>query len=347
MAAPIWKDYYIDLAPYLGGGDYVDYRIVTGGVVIFTGRAYEKGSTGTVPVRLNDILADYLGRNVPDFSRPPVVLPMDFERSFTVEYYDSGNDVWEGLAPISMRNDWSYVDGFEPAASGLSFPIDGRISQRQWLVFTDESAEEDITVHLVFEDEREDDYGLDHLIVNGQADIVLDAMGVGANRVFALDLSTFPALRTVTIGTHTWTMAGCRARYALHYVNAFGGWDSFLVSGNGKRTDALTHHNTGQQSDNASAAPAARRNQRTYVNEVAPSYELHTAPLTDRESARMHHLLNSPQVLLEDFGEDALHRVSPVVLTGTSTPHLTYDNNGRQLMEYTISARLSEERLRR
>lgn len=351
MAAPIWKDYYLDLSAYLAGGDYVDYRVKLGGTVIYTGRAVERAD-GTVPVRLNDILADYLGRNLPRFVTPSVVRPMDFERTFVVEYYDESIEDWDEVETVEMRNDWSYVDGFDPSVSGLSFPIDGKAAQQQWLVFTDESAEEDITVHLQYDSEGpdflEEDFNLDFLIEQNQADIVLDAMGVGAFRVFALDLSTFPPLRTVTIGTHVWhVVGGCSARYALHYVNAFGGWDSFFVAGNGKRTDSLTHHNTGQIADNASVYPEERRNQRTFVNEVAPSYELHTGLLTDRESERMHHLLNSPQVLLEDFGEDALHRVSPVVLTGTSTPHLTYDNNGRQLMAYTITARLAEERMRR
>ena len=349
MASPIWKDTYVTLTP-AGGENYVDYRVTLDGSVIYSGRAYIKGGGATVDVRINDICADYLGRNTPHFDAPPPVLTLDYERTFVVEQWDTVLEAWDTADTVTFRNDWSYLYGFNPAADGLSFPIDGKAAQAQWLVFTDEHSANTITVHLHYGwdgPDYDEDYNLDFLILNNQADVILDATGVGAFRVFALDLSTFPGLADVTIGAHTWKISRCTGRYALHYVNAYGGWDSFFIAGNGRRTDGLTRHETGALSDNASAYPEVRRNRRNYLNEIAAVYELHTGLMTDRESARMHNLLNSPQVLLEDFEADSLHRVSPVVLTGTSTPHLTYANNGRQLMEYTITAQLAEERLRR
>ena len=77
---------------------------------------------------------------------------------------------------------------------------------------------------------------------------------------------------------------------------------------------------------------------------MAPAWTLRTGILTDGQSARMHHLLNSPQVYLCDLDEG---RFFPVVLTDDTHDRQSYKGNGRRPNQYNFNAQLAQERFRR
>ena len=77
---------------------------------------------------------------------------------------------------------------------------------------------------------------------------------------------------------------------------------------------------------------------------MGAKYELHPGTMTEAQAARMPHLLNSPEVYLEDMQAG---RIFPVVLTNTTSEHKTWANQGHKLVEYTIECELAQDRLRR
>lgn len=160
---------------------------------------------------------------------------------------------------------------------------------------------------------------------------------------FASVLTPFSELEAIEVQSTgaTYRFVDTCARYALYYVNAYGGWDTLVMDGTDMEQDELTRHEATRVYDNNSIQNRGTVN---HVNEIQKSWTLHTGYLTDEQSGRMHHLLNSVQVYLYDIESGSF---LPVVLTGTSTEYKTYRNQGRRLVSYEIQARLAQDRIRR
>ena len=129
--------------------------------------------------------------------------------------------------------------------------------------------------------------------------------------------------------------------WVFYYVNAYGGWDSLLIEGNTIETDSLKRHTREMEYDNRDIKNRGRQN---YVNEITKSYTLHTSWMSDAESLRMHHLLNSTEVYLFNINTGDM---IPVTLNNTTTEFKTYKNNGGRMVNYTIDATLAQDRIRR
>ena len=345
MAYPIWEDYLAAL----GTGTYLDYTIEVDGYQVFAGRAYSKtGATDWLTAKINDIVADYMARAVPNFaSSTPVAIP-----NTTAVVKVGGTSV----ASVEFTPDWSYdydmVSGYDAAraAAGICCPIDGWISGRQHLLYSDLGSPATPTMRVTYMGERGDfqpwlgsgngSFNNDFFISGWWEDVNL-TNSVSGPRVFAIDLSSYIDIYKVEIEGHTWkAWPGC-CRYVLHYINAYGGWDSLLIRGNGKQTDTLKRYTRKVPYHNGTSTARGTEN---YVNEMGVKYELHPGTMTEAQAARMPHLLNSCCVYLEDMQEG---KIWPVVLTNTTSEHKTWANQGHKLVEYTIECELAQDRLRR
>lgn len=339
MAVPIWKDTRV----LVGSGSYADYQIrLENGPVIFNGRAFPLPGATSIYVTINEICADYMAHTVPDYDGKTT--PLAYEKTFVVKHNGRTNT-------FIFRNDWSYNNRFYPGIMGLSFPIDGRVDRRQTLLYTEKGDSEMLDILVQYGGPRPDfralDFNSDFLISAEKSTEQFYADGVTGYRVFSIILPEqewSSEARSITIGMHTWQVVDC-AEYVLHYVNAYGGWDSLLVAGNGKATDSIKHYETGVAALNSAYKPESRRTKRNYVNNLTRKYTFHTGVLTEEQSSRMHNLLESPMVFLQILDEGT--QWYPVILTGNTCEFKTYRNNGNKLMEYTIEAELAENRMRR
>ena len=114
-----------------------------------------------------------------------------------------------------------------------------------------------------------------------------------------------------------------------------------ILDGEPARTDALVRHTTDVDYDNADGSARGRRD---YAIDVTPTWTLRTGILSDDESQRMHHLLASTEVYLQDLSDGTFY---PVVLTDTEAPRKTFKSNGRQVNTYAFTAQLAQQRIRR
>lgn len=131
------------------------------------------------------------------------------------------------------------------------------------------------------------------------------------------------------------------ADYALYYLNSYGGWDSFVIEGTGKRKDAFEAYTTDKVYDNTT--PEFEYNK--YVNEVKTSYELNTGYLTDVQSANLaKNLIGSVKVYLHILREG---RIVPVVIDDKNVTYQTYQANGRKMCQYKIQVTESQSKLRK
>lgn len=345
MAYPIWEDYLAAL----GTGTYLDYTIEVGGTQVFAGRAYSKtGAADWLTARINDVVADYFTKVVPNFGgATPVAIP-----NVTAVVKVGGTT----KAEVEFTPDWSYnydmVNSYDAAraAAGICVPIDGWVVQGQHLLYSDLGTPATPVMRVTYMGERGDfdpwlgvgqgSFNNDFFISGWWEDVTLTNSVSGA-RVFSIDLSPYSDVYKVEIEGHTWKVwKGC-CRYVLHYMNAYGGWDSLLIRGNGKQTDTLKRYTRKVPYHNGTSTARGTDN---YVNELGAKYELHPGTMTEDQAARMPHLLNSACVYLEDMQAG---RIFPVVLTNSTTEHKTWANQGHKLVEYTIECELAQDRLRR
>lgn len=123
---------------------------------------------------------------------------------------------------------------------------------------------------------------------------------------------------------------------ALYYLGEKGQWDAFLISGKVLRTDRYAQGDFYKSFDNTTIEFGKKR----WLNEIRPSWELHTSYLTDEQAERLvRNLLPSTQVYLHDLVNDKIY---PVLITDTSAEYKTYANQGEKLVAYTIGVEASQ-----
>lgn len=313
MAIPIWKDKIVNLP-----GDTADFRILIDSTdeVIYSGRAHIRPDATTNSVRINDICADYLVNVLPTLAQAKTQ-PIDFRLEAKV----MGD--WSLLGHAEFYNDWSYDDSYNPSTMGMSFPINGNVDARQLIFYSSLGSG---SVLATFKSRSGLSLTVLLSIVNGNV---------------IVDLSEHENLAMFTIGNSTFQVVTDCAEWVLYYVNAFGGWDSFLIEGETSIVDNLTRRTIDVEYDNRNIQNRGRRN---FANGISKVYTMHTGLLNDSESERMHHLLNSTEVYLYNINSGEM---IPVTLNNTATEYKTFMGNGGEMSTYTIEATLAQDRMRR
>lgn len=303
----IWKDYYVQL----GYDEKVSYRINCNGDIAYQGIAHRRPGASTIPIKINDICAGYFGKRVIPADKTPTLVPV----------VDFSVQIWEGASLETIDEDtivadWSYDRKFNNFGM-YSFPINGHVCKGMPIVFTKYADYTSLFIHL------------------GKGNSVIDNEDIELPSDMQLyDLSYTPTTYIeydwAEIEGNRYTFVNNCHRYALYYVNAYGGWDFLLIEGNHKEQDSLIRHTRETEYDNRSISNRGRIN---YVNEISKSITLHTSWLSDEQSSRMHHLLNSTEVLLFDIESKEM---IPVILKNTTTEYMSYKSNGGKLVNYTL-----------
>lgn len=339
MADPIWKDKFIEI----GSSDYAQYRISVHdtGDVIYTGKAYMKPEETDIAIRINDICADYLENVLPNLSQTEfsrITLPVTFD----IEVFDG--DDWVVETSVEFLYDWSYDYAYDVETMGMSFPITGRIDLRMPIVWTGYDVSEvdatiylkdgtsfDVTIPVEISADFNDDFN---------NDFARSAMSAGSGTAVFLP-SQWGDVDRVEVGQSTFKVVTECAKYALYYVNAYGGWDTLLVEGNHLESDNLTRYTREMVYDNREISNRGKVN---YANEVTKTFTLHTGWLPGDRGEMMHHLINSTNVYLYDIPGG---KMIPVTIGETTCEYKNYKNQGNKLVDYTIQVEVAQNRTRR
>lgn len=337
---PIWKDKEVTL----GSGAYYDFEIRLGdssGPAIYAGRSYKRPGAASCVARINDICADWLNANLPALA-PVGFTALDIAAAFSVCANDGG---WTEKELVEFYNDWSYDRDFDISIDPLSAPVIAEADPRQTILVSVINAAS-VTFTLTFADgttatvlvsiahsaDFNDDFNEDFSDLNTGAQ----------SGAAVLDLSQWTGLVSVQANGVTWKVReDTCTRYAVYYTNAYGGWDTLLLDGTAKTSDGLTRHTALREFDNADPD---QRGWKDYAIEVARQWTLNTGILTDDQSSRMHHLLNSTEVYLLDL---AAGTICPVVLTDTEHARQDFKANGRAVCQYTFNAKEAQPQVRR
>lgn len=326
MADPIWKDKLVTLANNPGL-----YRIIEASTldVVYVGKAWRRPGEANNSVRINDPCADYLYAGIRVF---PTISQAEFtsnnllNTSFIVQEWDDVSEEWGDIDEYVFDWDWSYEYSFLTTSNVRSFPIDGRIDSRQPIFFS--IYEDDVIVAKRY-------------FKNGTSSNVSIALDDYDSGVGVFLPKTWTDLVKVEIKSTIYQVVTSCAKYALYYINPYGGWDSYLIRGEVKEADNLTRHNRKTEYVNTNIQ---NRGEDNYLTEIDKTWVVNSGVLTEQEAKRMPFLLNSNFVYLYDF---ALESFIPVVITDTITEYKTLKGEGLRMINYVITLRLAQNRIAR
>lgn len=310
----------------------VEYTIKLGNTTIYQGRAYKQPNTNLIRFNINKLVYMYLNSKLPNFFS---VDNNQFLNEIT-DYYKKFNLYVDGVFSRSyyFYNDYSY--NFTPTALRatddntiiLSQPINKNIDRRQvflYSLFT--PVLNDLPTNIIYRDEY-------HIIQN--------TLTTTTNQWLILDdkLYQHPNATKLSVNGDTYNVIDSCYKYCLYYVNSLGGWDSYLIGGNNKKTDNLTRYSTIKNFDNTTTD----FEQKNYVTIIKPKIVLHTNWLNDDESSRMFNLLESNEVYLHDLDSG---EILPVNIVNNSVEYKTFTNSGKHKYNYTIEVEIAQTKIRR
>ena len=338
MIHPIWKNFFVDLGEAESAEYVISYNSGDSLATIYSGKAWRKPGESSVRICINDVCADWLVNTFPSlaegFSRSN--MPVEF-----VVQTISIAGVYTEVARVRFINDWSYDNEHDAQKEGMSAPINGRIDVRQWLLWTGIDVSEVQADILLSNGESfkvflpikiSEDFNVDF-----NADFAMSVRSAGSGTAVFSPTQWGDASRIVINGSQYEIVNSCQ-RYALYYLNAYGGWDSLLIEGASSEEDSLKRYTM-------TKAGSYDREKVNYLNEIQKTITLHTSRLSDEQSLRMHHLLNSTDVYLHDLEKGA---ILPVVLEETTTPYKTFKGEGGgRMVTYTIKVTIAQSRMRR
>ena len=283
---------------------YYDYNILINGAKVYSGRNHLINGVDT-GIYVNDIAKDFVENHFEIF--PGNWSPTNYSVLLEVEIDDTV------VANYRFYKDYSY-EVVEGSIIPLNDPIRNEVPAGCIIPFCFLSVD-----------------GTSSGITTPSGTLNLESHSSGFYNVVA-------SSGTYNVGGTIYkTIDSCNDE-VLYYENAFGGWDVFVPKWVRKKTDNITSFSLDQAYNNNTRQYENRR----YLNIASASWEFNTGWLTNEQSSKMHHLIESNNVYLYKGG-----RYIPVVVTDSTLEYKTWCNNGKKPINYTISIKESWGKERR
>lgn len=125
----------------------------------------------------------------------------------------------------------------------------------------------------------------------------------------------------------------CNAgKWAIYYLNRYGGWDSYLIDGYVSKKDGFARKNVVKGYNNNTLEFGSK----PYMTQITHNYEIHTGWMNDRESEVLAaNLFQTTRAYLHNL---ETNEVVPVIITDADVLYKNHKNSGRRLLNYTINA---------
>lgn len=321
--APIWKDTVYTF----GGTDvvygiYVESRVYVGGQwitydeLLFKGRAYAKPNETVVNVMINKICQNYL-HTIDTLFNGAVGVANPFGM------FKLKNEYGTLLHTYYFVGDWSY----SPLTLGVKTnPITPYIGDGQKLFFST-LAQEQQTVKwgMRYYNGTADYDNTEYLTNDYMTNVVTESRQKGVDSFYINDKEYN-------------VLPKCQCKWVLYYLNPYGGYDWFVITGRVKRNDRLETYTITQNYNNTTSEFGKKR----YLSTINVNYQINTQWLTQEQSDRMWELMESNQVWLHNLETD---EIMPVIITDTEVEHKQKTNLNR-MISYQINVELSQGRER-
>lgn len=129
--------------------------------------------------------------------------------------------------------------------------------------------------------------------------------------------------------------------YAIYYLDSYGCWRSFLFEGNCKKNDNYIQYEYNKSFNNMTI----QFEQGRYISEINTVYELSTGWLKDEEAENFaRNVVGTNVAYLHNL---KTNKIFPVLVNENGVEYKQYKTNGRHLVEYTISVKESQNKIRK
>lgn len=322
--SPIWKDVEYEFAGDSVYGLYVEtyFRLPgNGGLqtvdnLIFKGRAYAAPDELTVKVNINKICQNYMSDH-PDIFDGAVGYYHNFQK------FKLKNEYGTLLHTYYFVGDWSY----EELELGVKTnPITPFLGAGQRLFFSAlAQKQKGIKWGMYYTDGTPEYHNTEYITNELKTNVVV-------------------ASRNKNVGTFYFddkmysVVPKCQCKYVIYYMNPYGGFDWFAVTGRVNRKDTLQTYSISKNYNNTTTGFGKKR----YLSTINVNYEVNTQWLTEEQSDRMWELIESNCVWLHNLTTD---KIIPVVITDTEVEH-KQKTNSKRMLSYTINMEHSQTRER-
>lgn len=356
----LWRKHSIDitaLGSSLAGADALYFRVYIDDyqeepfqgdeALIYSGRAVAAPGASGIYVAVNDIVADYMARDLDLSQLPDVAAFIPDARLFVWVRIDASLDgqEWFAGSAFALLNDWSWLAVAPlpkwkgPVGGCLNNLIRPESALNSWLLCTVIGGWDnlgDIDLYI----DGDDSLGIatGGSWNNGTGAVYLSAdAGVEAGQAIDVRAGEQSGIALVPCKVTD----GC-VRYMLYYRNAYGGWDWLLVHGPRTRSESYERQTAGRS---LPATPAAKDRQKVnYRNDVTERWRLPLGQFTEAQAAQLWHLTGSPSVYLFDIERQSF---TPVTVTDATYTEQTYRNNGHKMIDYTVEVESALDKQRR
>lgn len=315
---PIWRDTDISID---NDSEYIDYMIMMDNEVVFSGRAYTLGDI--VRVRMNTIMEQIL---VPELDITQQGLQDNNAYANATLYISLDGEHYVAYKHVKCYADWSYKPQYRNI---LSKPIKREVDKRQMLLCSAIDHADSAPTMIVTQINGAASVSNTYSLTNKIGTVV---QSVGNNNRI-----------TVTAGGQqvTYVVVDSCKRYCLYYLNAVGGWDTYLFENTSKESDAFNRFTFKRKINNLKPVHGTVE----YKNKITKKWTLKTGFLSDEQSLNLaENMMSSPCAYLHDLDEDIIY---PVTVTTKSTDYKTFYRNGRKFSRYDIEVTLAQDRKRR
>lgn len=325
---PICEDIFNDV---ITNKDKVEYQIKLNNKIIYQGMAYKKPNENKIRFNINKLVYPYLNSNLPNFFK---VVDNNFLNEIS-DYYKKFDVFIDGNFSRSYYfiNDYSYnfdrlVERAMPNNTVvLSNPINKKIDRRQiflYSLFT--PVKTDLPTNIIYRDEY-------HVIQQNNITttsqwLILD------DKLYLHDRAT-----KLSVNGDTYDLVDSCSRYCIYYKNAIGGWDSFLIEANSKKTDNITRYSTIKNFDNTKTD----FEKKNYISIINPKITLYTGWLNDDEASRIHNLLESNELYLHDLVDGT---IVPINILNNTCEYRTFTNCGKHKFNYQLDVEVAQTKIR-
>ena len=321
--SPIWKD-----VEYVFGGSDITYGIyqeqtyrvgtqwVTGDVLIYKGRAYAAPNETAVKVNINKVCQNFM-------NEPPSIFDGAVGYGHSFNTFKLKGEYGNVLHTYHFINDWSYKE----LTLGLKTnPIVPYIGDGQQLFFSAlAQSQKTIQWGMRYYDGTSAYNNTEYISNAFKTNVVANSRRKNV-RTFYFDNKYFEVLPR------------CQCKYVLYYLNPYGGYDWFPITGRVLRRDKLETYTVTQNYNNTTSDFGKKR----YLSTINITYQINTQWLTQEQSDRMWELLESNQVWIHSLEDDKVH---PVIITDTDVEHKQKTNSNR-MISYQINLEHSQTRER-
>lgn len=315
---PIWKDTDIIID---NESEYLDYLITIDNDPVFSGRAYTLG--GYVKIRLNTIMEQLL---IPELDITVQGLQDNNAYANATLSISLDGEHYVAYKQVKCYADWSYKPNYQNI---ISKPIKREVDKRQMLLCSAIDHADSAPTMIVTQVNGAASVSHTYSLTNKIGTVV---QSVGNNSRI-----------TVSAGGQqvTYLVVDSCKRYCLYYLNARGGWDSYLFENTSKETDTFNRFTFKRRINNQKPVHGTVE----YKNKITKKWTLKTGFLSDEQSINLaENMMSSPCAYLHDLDENIIY---PVIVTTKTTDYRTFYRNGRKFSRYDIEVTNAQNRQRR